>query len=337
MAPTSADERRSSADGRIVAVTYMTDDIPLTGNTKSPLELMTAAISEAAKAAMAATGKPVMGTIPNAGVAAGPVAPRPVLKLGGNYAQNPCTNRGGQCQQEGTCRNGGTVTKLECPGPPSTVCCTYSSSACMAAGGSCKAVGGCAGKTLDSNYCGDSGSGYICCISDQKLPAPNVGGNCLANFNGMAFAHEALLWYQRYKDPTPQEIEQDRQAAEYLTTLGLSARVKDKDSASFVTNVLESMSWGCVFNVNTGKDVAAIITRATPKLAPFPKLGDLAVWKQQIGIVTNICVGGRAEITIQTSTDGFVNTGCKPLLDLTTLSPATKKISLDFGHHNKMK
>jgi hypothetical protein len=169
----------------------------------------------------------------------------------------------------------------------------------------------------------------MCCVTDQHLPPPNLGGNCLANFNGMAFAKEALLWYQRYKEPTPEEIAQDKQAEEYLKTLGLAPRVKENDSASFLTNVLDSMSWGCVFNVNTGKDLKTIIERASKSLSPFPKIGDVVVWKTQVAVVTNVCVGGRVEVTAQTA-EGFVNSGCKALAEIKALKPATEADFIGF-------
>lgn len=279
------------------------------------------------------TGAPAAGAAATPAAAASSAPKQPivpvttrVLKLGATAGDNPCVRQGGQCQDSSTC--GGIVTRLLCPGPPSITCCTYTTPECAAVGGACRDLGTCQGD-MKAGLCGKEAS-IGCCVTgvagwQGPLLPTKVGGNCLANFNAAAFVTRARKFLKDYTDE--QQSADAIRAAEIAKSLGLEARVTSKEPASLITTVLDTLGWNCAFNAATGQSVASIVevVKTRGGLHPYPKVGDVALWTADTGIVTDLCVGGRLDlITMSPAKAGAApqtnmrSTGCVPLQTLAT-------------------
>lgn len=239
----------------------------------------------------------------------GPVS-RLVRRMGADYGDNKCLRQGGQCQHTATC--GGIVTKGICPGPSFITCCTYTSTACAAIKGSCKDTSTCLG-TVVRGLC-PGGNNIACCtarvgtdgdlMSASAVPAASQGGNCLANFNGKALADRAVKFQSEYRNNGV------RWAAK-LPHYGLPPTVKQADATSFVTSVLDSLSWNCLFAA--GRTTSAMIPQMKVRggFHTAPKLGDVVMWeKQGAAIVTELCAANTVRSVMFTEQSGAADTGC---------------------------
>jgi len=252
------------------------------------------------------------------------IAPH-VRRLGANYADNKCTRQGGQCQTTTTC--GGIITKNICPGPSYITCCTYTSTACAAIKGSCQDVSTCLGSVVHGLCPG--GNNIACCTNRlskdgsliasaaAKLRAPKrlQGGNCLANFNGPALAKRATEYQLKYRADGVRYDQAKRQ-------FGPSPPVAFADCSSFVTSVLDSLSWDCLFAA--GRNTAAMIPqmRVRGGFHSKPKLGDVVMWTAHTGIVTEVCAGDDVRM-VAMGLHGAEDTGCTSLVKLRTWGSGT--------------
>jgi len=125
-------------------------------------------------------------------------------------------------------------------------------------------------------------------------------GQCLATFNGQRLATTASQWQQHYKSGGVIYSQGHRQ-------FGYNARYAD--CSSFVTSVLDSLGWDCLFQ--NGRNTAAMIPlmRARGGFHQSPSVGDVVMWGGHTGIVTKVCPNGQAEM-VAMGLHGCADTGC---------------------------
>jgi len=227
--------------------------------------------------------------------------------FGANYGNNKCITQGGQCQLTTTC--GGIVTRNLCPGPSYITCCTYTSTQCAAISGSCKDTSTCLG-TVVKGLC-PGGNNIACCTETDAVsgvfrkPPVAQGGNCLANFNGAALATRALAWQDAYRKNGVRYDQVRRQ-------FGASPPVTYADCSSFVTSVLDSLGWNCLFAV--GRTTAAMIPQMKVRggFHTAPKTGDIAMWSSHTGVVVQgatECANSGVRM-VAMGDHGAADTGC---------------------------
>jgi len=125
-------------------------------------------------------------------------------------------------------------------------------------------------------------------------------GACLAGFNGAKLASTASSWQQHY---AANKVTYSQPLRQY----GYNA--KKADCSSFVTSVLESIGYDCLFadGRNTGAMKPKMVARGG--FHQVPKLGDIVMWGGHTGIVVQICAGGKAAM-VAMGNSGCRNTGC---------------------------
>ncbi len=238
--------------------------------------------------------------------------------FGANFGKNRCIAQGGQCQLANTCA--GLVTNGLCPGPSYIKCCTYTSTKCAAIGGSCKDTSTCTGE-VTRNLC-PGGTNIACCTEKagtSTTPARAQGGNCLANFNGPALATRALAYQSAYTNNGVRFDEKRRQFG--------PAPITYSDSSAFVTSVLDSLGWNCLFAV--GRSVAVMNSQITARggFHSSPRTGDLAMWSDHAAIV----IGGTSECTttgggvriVSMTESGVIATECIAVDSMKTFGSGT--------------
>jgi hypothetical protein len=151
----------------------------------------------------------------------------------------------------------------------------YSSAACTNQKGSCVAQSTCGNEVVHGICPGPSN--IICCVMALPTPPP-TGGNCLSNFNPATFAARALAYQQAYRANGVVYSQPQRQ-------FGASPPVKYADCSAFVTSVLDSLDWDCLFA--NGRYTGAMIPIMTQRggFHQTPNVGDIVMWSSHTGIV----------------------------------------------------
>jgi len=135
--------------------------------------------------------------------------------------------------------------------------------------------------------------------SSGAAAAAATGANCLANFNGAAFATVASTYQRNYKAHGTIYSQAKRQ-------FGLN--VQYSDCSSFVSSVMTAAGYGCLF-VGSKANTAAMVPeeRARGGFHSVPRVGDLVMWTSHTGIVT--AVGNGVATMVAMGVHGCANTG----------------------------
>jgi len=168
----------------------------------------------------------------------------------------------------------------------------YSSAACTAQRGSCTTS--CPNGNVVRGICPGPAS-VTCCV-------PRASQTCLSNFNAATFAARALAYQQAYRSHGVVYGQSSRQ-------FGASPPVRYADCTSFITSVLDSLGWNCLFAAGRYTGYMNPIMQSRGGFHSTPKTGDLVAWSGHSGIVVQVCAGGAVRM-VAMGTHGCADTGC---------------------------
>jgi len=176
----------------------------------------------------------------------------------------------------------------------------YSSAQCTAQKGQCIAESSCHTGNVISGIC-PGPAGIKCCA-----PKPNT--SCLSNFNGATLAARALQYQQSYRAHGVVYSQPNRQ-------FGPSPPVRYADCSAFVTSILDSLQWDCLFQNGRYTGAMIPIMRQRGGFHPTPKLGDIVMWTDHTGIVAGNCPSGQVRM-VAMGNSGARDTSCISLNSL---------------------
>jgi len=176
------------------------------------------------------------------------------------------------------------------------------SSACSNQKGTCMPVTSCTTGYTISGIC--PGAANIKCCAPKPAPA----GSCLSNFNGANLAARALQYQTAYAAHGVHYSQPSRQ-------FGASPPVQYADCSSFVTSVLDSLGWDCLFANGRYTGAMIPIMQSRGGFHSTPKLGDIVMWTEHTGIIVGNCPAGQARM-VAMGLSGARDTNCISITSL---------------------
>jgi hypothetical protein len=140
-------------------------------------------------------------------------------------------------------------------------------------------------------------------VSGVAPPAASSYG-CLSSFNPGLFALRAQEYQQSYRANGVRYDDTGK-----TRQFGPSLPVMSADCSSFVTSVLTSLKWNCLFAATPYTSAMRVIMEHRGGFHPAPRLGDIVVWSSHVGIVAEVC-GVNSVRMVAMGTHGAADTGC---------------------------